>query len=742
MSTSAELIRRSVRLLLSPGQVVELRALHVQAGNRRGTLSGYFDSIEPLVKAAAEADGHDASGVYITANPTDWRLLSRRSNRAELIGKDEPSTSDRDISTRRHLYVDCDPRRPAGISSSDSEHAAALAKAQAIDSWLQAAGWPAAALADSGNGAHLLYRIQLPNDKESELLVKRVLCALEARFGDEAVGIDQSVYNAARIVKLWGTTARKGDNTKERPHRVSRLLTVPEPLVEVPREQLERLAEAAPEDMARGQSGNGGSIDVDGYLEAHSIDVSKRATWNTGQRWELQSCPWDESHKRSAFIIQFQNGAVAAGCLHSSCREKKWHDLRDAVEGPQWRNGKTRQQAPFDQRGPWDAEARNGAQNGAAANDNQEGQPKPDDLAPLSVGSLLAREEERLELGPVLLPTGWQRLDAVLGGGLAVPSLIVLGAAPKSGKSTWVQIIATRHAEAGGVAYILDLENGRRRILRQILCRRTELGPRDIARALKDKRAGVFESREAVERWQAAKVWVRETLAPNLFIESSPPSHGSFIKRVESLRQLAGERKLLVIVDSLQKLPGEPREDRRTTIDGWDRLFEQLRLRHEVVFLIVSEIRRGKDGYAAREDAFKESGGIEYAADLAMTLNRPAADEDTDTQSTLRVELARDCEEDPRGEVASYRPVRPWYGLEEIEPIPIRRSRAHGPAPEKLDGASEFLREQLSHGPVRVSDVLSRGSAVGFSVSTLQRAKRSLGVKPQDVNGRAGWGLP
>jgi hypothetical protein len=373
MSTSAELIRRSARLLLSPGQVVELRALHVQAGNRRGTLSGYFDSIEPLVRAAAEADGHDASGVYITANPTDGRLLSRRSNHAELIGKDEPSTSDRDISTRRHLYVDCDPRRPAGISSSDSEHAAALEKARAIDSWLQAAGWPAAALADSGNGAHLLYRIDLPNDKASELLVKRVLCALEARFGDEAVGIDQSVYNAARIVKLWGTTARKGDNTPERPHRVSRLLTVPEPLEEVPREQLERLAESAPEDMVRGPSGNGGSIDVDGYLEAHNIDVSKRATWNTGKRWELQSCPWDESHKRGAFVIQFQSGAVAAGCLHSSCREKKWHDLRDTVEGPEWRNGKTRQQAPHDQWGPGDAWGRQEhPSSGQPANDNQE----------------------------------------------------------------------------------------------------------------------------------------------------------------------------------------------------------------------------------------------------------------------------------------------------------------------------------------------------------------------------------
>jgi hypothetical protein len=99
MKAAADLIRQSARLLLSPGQVVELRALHVQhQGGRRGTLSGYFDSAEPLVKAAAHADEHDASGVYVTINPADPRLLNRRRNRAELVGKDDPLTSDRDIS--------------------------------------------------------------------------------------------------------------------------------------------------------------------------------------------------------------------------------------------------------------------------------------------------------------------------------------------------------------------------------------------------------------------------------------------------------------------------------------------------------------------------------------------------------------------------------------------------------------------------------------------------------------------
>ena len=84
---------------------------------------------------------------------------------------------------------------------------------------------------------------------------------------------------------------------------------------------------------------------------------------------------------------------------------------------------------------------------------------------------------------------------------------------------------------------------------------------------------------------------------------------------------------------------------------------------------LISEIKRDQKGrYTPHEAAFKESGGIEYAADLAMTLTRPTADEAAEASSTLRVELARDCDDDPRGAVAAYRPLFPFHGLEEVEP--------------------------------------------------------------------------
>ena len=45
----------------------------------------------------------------------------------------------------------------------------------------------------------------------------------------------------------------------------------------------------------------------------------------------------------------------------------------------------------------------------------------------------------------------------------------------------------------------------------------------------------------------------------------------------------------------------------------------------------------------------------------------------TSVPATMRVELARETDEDPRGNVASFRPLRPWYGLEELDPVRMDR---------------------------------------------------------------------
>jgi hypothetical protein len=213
-------IRRAVEVLFEPGVVAELRAF-----KEGKTTSGYFDDFEKLAEQAAKLDGRGFA-VYATLNPVEPALLARATNRVRPVYR-EPTTSDADVACRRWLPVDFDPVRPAGVSATDREKGEARQRAMEVRSYLRGKGWPEPVVSDSGNGYHLLYRVDLPNDRESLELVKGVLEALSFRFSDERVSVDTTTANAARIWKLYGTTARKGDATEGRPHRASGMLKVP-----------------------------------------------------------------------------------------------------------------------------------------------------------------------------------------------------------------------------------------------------------------------------------------------------------------------------------------------------------------------------------------------------------------------------------------------------------------------------------------------------------------------------------
>jgi len=212
---------RTLEVLFQPGAVVELRAFR-----GRETVSGYYDDHAALAREARKLDERDYA-IYVTLNEVHPALLARASNRTRKVYR-EPATSDSDIVRRRWLPLDFDPARPSGVSATDAEKKAAKERALQVRDFLGERGWAEPVVADSGNGYHLLYQVDLPNDRESLELVKGVLESLAFRFDDDRVKVDTTTSNAARIWKLYGTTTRKGDDTEERPHRVSRLLKVPE----------------------------------------------------------------------------------------------------------------------------------------------------------------------------------------------------------------------------------------------------------------------------------------------------------------------------------------------------------------------------------------------------------------------------------------------------------------------------------------------------------------------------------
>jgi alkylated DNA nucleotide flippase Atl1 len=235
-------IHDDLRILIRPGQVVELRALNVSTSgfSNKHTESGFFDydHLEQMADAAYRLT-HDAEGVYFTINPLHRDLLARRNNRVD-VARGGDVAGDINVERRGYLLIDADPKRIAGISSTDEEKAKAKEVILKVRDHLRSRNWPDPILADSGNGFHLLYDIDLPVKDDD--LVKTVLIALASRFDTAEVQIDRNVFNPSRICKLYGTLARKGDNLQERPHRWTAILEVPEERRPVPRELMEELA--------------------------------------------------------------------------------------------------------------------------------------------------------------------------------------------------------------------------------------------------------------------------------------------------------------------------------------------------------------------------------------------------------------------------------------------------------------------------------------------------------------------
>ena len=225
-----ETLRTTWALFKAADGIVEVRALscggrsRAWAGWAAGTVVGYFDDEAAFTTAVATLDATGkAAGIYVTLNPVHPALLARANNRLVAAKRGE-TVADEHILRRRWLLVDFDPVRPAGISSSTSELQYSLATARLAAAALANHGWPEPTPAASGNGIHLLYPLDLPNDPAATETAKAMLRTAVA-WQTEQVQIDITNFNAGRITKCYGTVARKGDPTAERPHRRATFLS-------------------------------------------------------------------------------------------------------------------------------------------------------------------------------------------------------------------------------------------------------------------------------------------------------------------------------------------------------------------------------------------------------------------------------------------------------------------------------------------------------------------------------------
>ena len=328
-------ILRFVELLWRPGDVREVR---IPKYNKYGhTASGYFDSPESLAESAAKWDGK--ANLYFRLNPVNPALMARASNR--IADKAETTSADVDVIRRRSLFIDIDPDRPSGISSTEDERQAArLVLDEVVNpSFLDNKDWPQPIVAMSGNGWYLLYAISLPNDPSSLELVQGVLVSLATRFNNEAVHIDTTVCNAARLAGLIGRMKVKGDFLTDRPHRRSQLESVPQQLAVISEELLAELAAEQSQPEANlpkdGSIFNGSTPLLEELLQPRHIEYRTQPLDGNGVTWyHVEKCPFhnDECHPFECGVGQkLPDGPYAGKCFHAETEPRGWQEWKVAL---------------------------------------------------------------------------------------------------------------------------------------------------------------------------------------------------------------------------------------------------------------------------------------------------------------------------------------------------------------------------------------------------------------------------
>jgi archaellum biogenesis ATPase FlaH len=296
----------------------------------------------------------------------------------------------------------------------------------------------------------------LKNTEDNSRILEKCLKALDLIFTDQYVEIDTSVFNPSRVSKLYGSTAQKGSDTKERPHRMARIITKPDKVEQVKKEQLEKLASEYVDSQPVQKTSKSSSFDIEGWIEEHGIRVARVDTWKDTTKYVLEECPFDSNHKApDSTIIKQSSGAIAFKCFHNSCSGHDWRELRLMFE-PDAYDDKTIEENQRIEDG-WKAYKAFNRQRTDIEYKEAETPENPSDMF-LSAKQILALPKEER----ICIPTGLKEFDKRVGG-LAKGEITLVSGMRGAAKSTWLSQVVLGAINNGfsTLVYSGELKNER-----------------------------------------------------------------------------------------------------------------------------------------------------------------------------------------------------------------------------------------------------------------------------------------
>lgn len=424
-------IRRTISIMKPNNEIFEIRILD----NKGYTYSGYFKDSDSLIQSL-KRENLDGKTVYITLNKVHESVESREQWNKFMQSKSKlPTTSDTDIVGYQWLFIDLDPKRPAGTSSSNEELNEAKEIANKVYNLMQTVGFSKPIVAESGNGVHLLYKIALKNNEENKKLIKDCLTTLDMILSTENIHIDCANFNPSRICKLYGTYATKGRSTEERPHRLSKIISVPESLHTTDIGYLKKLVGLAPkiETPQRYNNYSPSDFNIEEWMQKFGIRY-KPSSYSDGTKYVLDCCPFDSNHKgKDAAIFKGRNGALGFRCLHNSCSDKTWRDVRLLFEPDAYEKKQMARE--------------NEMYNSYNRNKPKEVKPiveqdgKPVFLSPMQIYNMPKVDEE-------FVKTGYKEIDRRMRG-LMKGYVSVVSGLRAAAKSSWLSCLSLNAMQAG-----------------------------------------------------------------------------------------------------------------------------------------------------------------------------------------------------------------------------------------------------------------------------------------------------
>lgn len=244
----------------------------------------------------------------------------------------------------------------------------------------------------------------------------------------------------------------------------------------------------------------------------------------------------------------------------------------------------------------------------------------------------LAQFEDSKTLGAPLLPiaTGFERLDNILDGGL-YEGLYIIGAISSLGKTTWAMQIADQVAGTGKDVLVFSLEMARSELIAKSISRNTFKatfkGKRNsnLAKTARELLKGSWPERFTEKEFELvgeAMIEYNNTSAGNLYILEGEGDLGfkEVKEAVEKHVRLTGN-KPLVVVDYLQIMaPWDPRATDKQNMDKAILELKRLSRRYGLTIICISSVNRQNYNSPATMEMLKESGSLEYSADVVFGL--------------------------------------------------------------------------------------------------------------------------